>query len=93
MAKIKISVTQLAREKFEEIINGSKNKILDFFSNIDKYIEDNDYDFLFEGKDIKYYYKKCENIYLIFSIIDEDNISIIDFLTKTEFNKIKPEKD
>jgi hypothetical protein len=89
MAKIKITGTQLAIEKFQEVINGSKEKVMEFFNNIDKYIEEKDYEILFKGEKDTFYYKKCKNVYCIFTIKSENEILIVDFLTETEFNKTK----
>lgn len=86
---MKINATPLAKQKFEEMLNGSKSKVVDFINNIGKYIKDKDYKLLFKGKDKDYYYKKCKKIYAIFIIEDEETIGLIDFITEVEFDKFK----
>ncbi len=89
MAQIEIRLSPLAKEKLKEIINGSKEKVMDLFNNIDKYIKEKSYDLLFKGDTTNFYYKKCNNIYAIFTIRDESTIGIVDFITEIEFEKFK----
>ena len=89
MVKTTIKMTPLAMEKLKEIVNGSKKKIDSFFDNIDKYLKEKDYNLFIKGDDDNFYYKKCENIYLIFIILDKNTIGVVDFITEVEFKKIK----
>ena len=85
----KIEITPIAKEKMQELVNGSKEAVLDFFNNIDKYLKSEDYTLLFKGDKVDFFYKKCKNVYLVFNTRDKEDIGIVDILTETEFNKIK----
>jgi hypothetical protein len=85
--KYKIALTPLAKQKYDEVLNGSKESVKGFLDNINESIEKKDYTLLFEGVE-KFYYKKCNKIYVIF-FIKEKTIVIVDFLVEEEFKKIK----
>lgn len=93
MKKRELKFTPLAKQKFETILNGSKEYVSEFFDNINKYIETNDYKILFEGSSKSFYYKLCKKIYVIFTIEDDKAVGIIDFLTEIEFNRFFPHKN
>lgn len=89
MAKINIGITPLAREKLKEIVNGSKAEIIEFIENIDRNIDNETYNLFLKAGQMNYYYKKCKNIYLIFTINEKNGIGVVDFLTEIEFNNVK----
>ncbi len=91
MVEKKLKITPLAEEKIKELTNGSRENVLDFFNNIDKYLQERSYKLLFKGEQGNFYYRECKNVYVIFTV-DEKHILILDILTKVELEKIGPEE-
>lgn len=89
MREIEIKATPRAQEKFDEIINGSKKEILEFFDKLEKKdLEKKSFRLLFNVKEKNFYYKKCKNVYTIFLVEDSDSITVSDFITESEFNRL-----
>ncbi len=90
MSKIEIRATERAQQKYNEISNGSKEEIDKFFRTIQSNgISKKGYQLLFEKEGTRFYYRRCKNVYLIFLIDDISSITVLDFLSKIEFDGLK----
>ena len=89
MASIEVKATERANEKFELIVNGSREKVKKFFTKLKAPLDRKKFNVLFSGGNRDFYYEKCKNFYIVFVILDDKTIGVSDFLTKTEFNDAK----
>lgn len=88
---IEIRITQRAYEKLE-ILNGSKEEVNNFLGKITKEgIKKEEYNLFLKDIKEEFYYKKCNKIYVIFAI-GEKAVTLVDFLTETEFNESQLKK-
>ena len=86
---MELRATPRAEEKLKEIVNGSKEEVNHLFEKITKEgIKKEDYPIFLKNPAGEFYYHKCKNIYVIF-IIEEKSVTLLDFLTETEFNEKK----
>ena len=90
--KMELKATQRALEQLKEIVNGSKEKLNEFIQTITNVgIDKDDYQVFLKNVSGIFYYHKCKNIYVIFVIGDKE-VTLVEFLTETEFNEIKNRK-
>jgi len=86
--KIEIKATPRAYEKLKEIVNGSRKKVNEFIEKISKEgIHKEDYLTFLRNKQQEFYYYKCNNVYVIFTI-EENILTLVDFLIEIEFKEI-----
>lgn len=86
---MEIKATQRALEQLKEIVNGSKEKVNEFIHNITQIgIKKEDYEVFLKNTGGTFYYHKCKNIYVVF-VIGEKEVTLVEFLTETEFNEIR----
>lgn len=84
-----LRATDRAYEKLKEIVNGSKEKIDEFVNKImNEGIDKNDYKIFLKNGKQEFNYHKCKNIYVIF-VIGDKMVTLVDFLTETEFEERK----
>jgi hypothetical protein len=82
---VEIRTSKTAQEKYNEIMNGSKEEIDEFLKKAKgEGINWSDQNKVYQGKDFELYKRKCKNIYLIFSRGKKGEVFILDFLTESE---------
>ena len=90
--EIEIKATPRAFEQLKEIVNGSREKVNEFIENISKVgINREDYQIFLKNASDTFYYHKCKNMYVVF-VIGKGEVTLVEFLTETEFNEIRSKK-
>lgn len=89
---MKVMATNRAHETLKEIVNGSKEKIDLFITKLKKDgINKKDYKIFLKNSNEIFYYYKCKNIYVIFTII-KDIVTFVELLTPIKFKEIRAGK-